>query len=237
MDLSFFPLTLDAMDQAAAESLCLFIAADERPLTGLSGLVDWRLTGRLSRLLRGGLLTGDAGEAVLTQPGTRLAYRKMFLFGVGPASQPESELRERVAEALRKLAQAGVQEAAMQLPARLSPELGVRTLIEELQGPGRALVFGSDPQKLVSALSQTARGMARVEQRVVKVPPPSPTIPRASPLPFAPQAPSEPPVAPALPSEPPPANPPAEEKKPPPPGPQRYVPQAPRQNVFEKKKK
>ena len=75
MDLSFFPLTLDAMDQAAAESLCLFIAADERPLTGLSGLVDWRLTGRLSRLLRGGLLTGDAGEAVLTQPGTRLARK------------------------------------------------------------------------------------------------------------------------------------------------------------------
>ncbi|HET9752824.1 MAG TPA: hypothetical protein VFP52_07675, partial [Myxococcales bacterium] len=105
------------------------------------------------------------------------------------------------------------------------------------QGPGRALVFGSDPQKLISALSQTARGVARVEQRVVKVPPPSPAIPRASPLPFAPQAPSEPPVAPALPSEPPPANPVPEEKKPPPPGPQRYVPQAPSQNVFQKKKK
>jgi hypothetical protein len=236
MDLSFFPLTLDAMDQASAESLCLFIASDERPLTGLAGMVDWRLTGRLSRLLRGGLLTGDSGEAVLTQPGPRLGYRKMFLFGVGPASQPEPELREQVAEALRKLGQAGVQEAAMQLPSRLSPELGVRTLIDELTGPGRALVFASDPQKLISALSQTARGFARVEQRVVKVPAPSPAIPRASPLPFAPQAPSEPPVAPAMPSEPPPAAP-ADEKKPPATGPQRYVPQPARQNVFEKKKK
>ena len=40
MDLTFFPLTLDAIDQAAAESLCLFVASDERPLTGLAGLVD-----------------------------------------------------------------------------------------------------------------------------------------------------------------------------------------------------
>jgi hypothetical protein len=234
MDLSFFPLTLDAMDQAAAESLCLFIPSDERPLTGLAGLVDWRLTGRLSRLLKGGLLTGDAGEAVLTQPGTRLGYKKMFLFGVGPASQSEDDLREQVAEALRKLGQAGVHEAAMQLPARLPPEVGVRTLIEELQGPGRALIFGSDPQKLVSALSQTARGAARIEQRVVKVPSPAPTIPRASPLPFAPQTSAEPPVAPALPSEPPPE---PEDRKPPAQGPQRYVPQAPSQNVFQKKKK
>ena len=43
MDLSFFPLTLEAIDQAAAESLCLFIGADERPLTGLAGLTDWRV--------------------------------------------------------------------------------------------------------------------------------------------------------------------------------------------------
>ena len=61
MDLSFFPLTLDAIDKAAAESLCLFIASDERPLTGLAGLCDWRLSGRLSNLLRKGLVTGVAG--------------------------------------------------------------------------------------------------------------------------------------------------------------------------------
>src|SRR5207245_10834356 len=64
MDLTFFPLTLDAIDQAAAESLCLFVASDERPLTGLAGLVDWRLTARLSRLVRGRQLTGEAGAGV-----------------------------------------------------------------------------------------------------------------------------------------------------------------------------
>jgi hypothetical protein len=170
MDLSFFPLTQEAIDQAA-ESLCLFVAADERPLTGLAGLADWRLSGRLSRLLRSGLLTGDAGEAVLTPPGSRLAYQKLFLFGVGTASgQSEEQLVERVVEALRRLGQAGVQDMAMQLPARLPIDVGIRTLVDELQGPGRAVVFAPDPQKLMTALSQAAsRGQARIERRVVKV--------------------------------------------------------------------
>lgn len=224
MELSFYPLTLEAIDQAAAESLCLFVAADERPLTGLAGLADWRLSGRLSRLLRSGLLTGDAGEAVLTPPGSRLSFRKLFLFGLGATVQSEEQLALRVAEALRKLAQAGVQEAALQLPARLPVEVGLRALLDELQGPGRALVFAPDPQKLVMALSHAAsRGTVQVERRVVKVPPPpslapakpvspaawpqrdrgappasagvrqpaAPTapvaVPKASPLPFAPQ--------------------------------------------------
>ena len=202
MDLSFYPLTLEAIDQAAAESLCLFVAADERPLTGLAGLADWRLSGRLSRLLRSGLLTGDAGEAVLTPPGSRLAFQKLFLFGVGKTGQTEEELASRVAEALRKLAQAGVQEAAMQLPARLPIEVGIRTLIDELQGPGRALVFGPDPQKLVMALSHAAsRGSAQLERRVVKVPPPPPPVPVKPVSPAVkPQRPPEPRAAPPAPA-------------------------------------
>ena len=211
MDLSFFPLTLEAIDEAAAESLCLFIAADERPLTGLAGLADWRLSGKLSRLLRGGVVTGEAGEAVLTPGGSRLAFQKLFLFGVGPSGQSDEELAATVAGGLRKLAHAGVHEAALQLPARLSADAGIRTLLDELQGPGRALLFSADPQKLVAALSQVAtRGQANVERRVVKVPGPAaparptppgvkpyppratppgtaPAIPKASPLPFAPQ--------------------------------------------------
>jgi Cytosol aminopeptidase family, N-terminal domain len=219
MDLAFFPLTLDAIDQAAAESLCLFVTSDERPLTGLAGLVDWRLTARLSRLVRGGQLTGEAGEAVLTSPGPRLAFRKMFLFGIGPSGQTDDQLQGHVAEALRKLAQAGVREAALQLPPRLSPEVGVRTLIDELQGSGRTVVFAHEPQKMIAALSKVARGQARVEQRTVKVQSPPPPA-------------AEPPVATADESEPP-----RPGRKPVPPPPQRYVPAEPKQNVFRKKKK
>ncbi|MCA1828774.1 MAG: hypothetical protein LC689_17765, partial [Myxococcales bacterium] len=170
MDLSFFPLTLEAIDEAAAESLCLFVASDERPLTGLAGLTDWRLSGRLSRLLRAGQVKGEAGEAVLTPAGPRLGFQKLFLFGLGPSDQSDGSLVQHVAEALRKLAHAGVRDTAMQLPARLSPEVGVRTLIDELQGPERALLFAADPQRLVSALSFAARTTPPHVRPVVKVP-------------------------------------------------------------------
>ena len=225
MDLTFFPLSLDAIDQAAAESLCLFVGSDERPLTGLAGLVDWRLTARLSRLLRGGQLTGEDGEAVLTSPGPRLAFRKMFLFGLGPASQSEAQLQKSVALGLRKLAHAGVRDAALQLPSRLPAEVGVRTLIEELQGPGRAVVFAPEPQKMIAALSQVARGQARLEQRTVKVAAPSPPPP----VPISLDAPAAPAVEPEVGAD-------ETPKKPALPAPQRYVPVQPRQNVFKKKK-
>jgi hypothetical protein len=224
MDLTFFPLTLEAIDQAAAESLCLFVGKDERPLTGLAGLVDWRLLARLSRLLRGGQITGDTGEAVLTSPGARLGFRKMFLFGIGAADQSEHELQLRVSESLRKLSQAGVRDTALQLPARLSPEAGVRTLLDEMQGSGRAVVFAPEPQRMVAALSKMTRGQARIEQRTVKV---------ASPQPPAGSAP-EPPIAPPVESQPAPPHP--GDRKTALPPPQRYVPMPAKQNVFKKKK-
>src|SRR5258705_12067782 len=107
MDLSFFPLTLEAIDAAAVESLCLFVASDERPLTGLAGLVDWRLSARLSRLLRAGLLSGDAGEAVLTPPGPRRGVQKLFVFRAGRSDHSEGTVVAHLGLPLRKARQAG----------------------------------------------------------------------------------------------------------------------------------
>jgi hypothetical protein len=203
MDLSFYPLTLEAFDQANAEALCLFVGLDERPLVGLSGLCDWRLSGGLSRMLRSGLVKGEDGEALLT-PGSKLGFRKLFLFGMGPQGQSEQELAARVAERIRRIGRAGVEDAAFQLPASISLDLGIRTLIDEPNGPLRARVFGLDPAAMVRALSHAAsRGSseARHERRVIKVnvPPKShppvrtsvthkpaaTAIPKASPLSFA----------------------------------------------------
>ncbi len=206
MDLSFYPLTLEALDQANAEALCLFVGEDERPLVGLSGLCDWRLAGGLSRMLRKGLVKGVEGEALLT-PGMKLGFRKLFLFGMGPVGQSEEELSARLGDRLRRLGRAGVEDVAFQIPPRLPLDAGIRALIDEPAGPLRARVFGSDPAAMVRALSQAAsRGAsdARHERRVIKVPPshkapppppprkgPPPRpgiveIPKASPLPFAP---------------------------------------------------
>ncbi|GAC1337360.1 MAG: hypothetical protein NVSMB23_03720 [Myxococcales bacterium] len=197
MDLSFLPLTLPAVDKVSAESLCLFVGEDERPLTGLAGLADWRLAGGLSRLLRAGLLKGTEGEALLT-PARRMPFGKLFLFGLGPLDQGEEQLGARVAAAIAKLASAGVGETALQLPQRLSPEAGIRILVDVVT-PSKAIVFAADPAALVRALSQVAnRGAAPVpERRVVKVPGPPPR----SPLPHRPGPPDRPPAPRAQPLE------------------------------------
>jgi hypothetical protein len=204
LDLSFYPLTLEALEQASADSLCLFVGEDERPLTGLAGLADWRLAGGLSRWLRSGLLAGTAGEAVL-MPIPALGFPRLFLFGLGPSSQTDEQVVARTADCMRRLQLAGVESVALQLPARLQPEMGIRTLIEQRAAPLRALVFAADPAALVSALSRAASsGPAEVkhERRVIKVELPArpqasppkawpavrsfpPQVPVAPPLPFA----------------------------------------------------
>lgn len=115
----------------------------------------------------------------------------------------------RVAEGMRKVAQAGVQEAALQLPARLSPDAGIRALVDEPEAPARTIVFTPEPQKMMAALSHAAsRGKAHLERRVVKVaaPIPKPMSPPHRVLPaVSKQHPHEVPVAPAVPESVPPA--------------------------------
>ena len=186
MELSFRPLTLEALDEAQAEAVCLFVGEEERPLTGLAGLVDWRLAGRLSGMIRSGLLTGAPGEALLTPPGARLPFEKLFLFGTGSSRDPAG-LSARVIEALRRLSQAGVRAAALQLPAGMPADEGARKLLEEEQAPARGLLFAADPGQIAESLAQT--GAARPpDRRVVKVPAPeanpgAPAAPAREPVP------------------------------------------------------
>ena len=234
MELSYYPLTMEALDQADAEALCLFVSEDERPLTGLAGLVDWRLSGRLSRMIRAGLVIGAAGEALLTPPGMRLAFRKLFVFGLGGA-RGDDELAGRLADALRRLAQAGVKDAALQLPARLAPDVGVRTLMEGDSALVRALVFTPEPAKLVTSLAQ-ATGASQVERRVVKVPTPSkaspPTRTMQRPTPPA----GTPVVPPAAAKQPEKSDAPQAPRAPLPPS-QRYVPPPPKEPAPKKKRR
>ena len=52
VDLRFVPRALRHLDETSAEVVACCIYRDERPLSGLAGLLDWRLSGRLSRLAK-----------------------------------------------------------------------------------------------------------------------------------------------------------------------------------------
>jgi hypothetical protein len=111
---------------------------DERPLQGLAGLVDWRIGGGLSALLRAGFCTGAAGEAVLL-PGRRtLPMERLVLLGLGPsrafdraAAEAAGERLVAVVEGLRP------RDVLVAMPGRASERAVVESVFDGLT---RALV-------------------------------------------------------------------------------------------------
>jgi len=83
--LSVLPLDLARWDESARDCLVLPVFKDDRPLRGAAGLADWRLCGRLSRLLKSNRATADAGETLLLPPGRRLPFSRILWFGLGDA--------------------------------------------------------------------------------------------------------------------------------------------------------
>ena len=89
--------SLLALDEHPADVLVLTAFSDERPLPGLSGLVDWRLGGRLSEWMLGGFATGHAHEKVLCPTQGRLAQPLVLIIGLGLKSQHRADRARSVA--------------------------------------------------------------------------------------------------------------------------------------------
>ena len=83
MALSVLPLDLARWDESARDCLVLPVFKDDRPLRGAAGLADWRLCGKLSRLIKSSRATAEAGESILLPPGRRLRFARLMWFGLG----------------------------------------------------------------------------------------------------------------------------------------------------------
>lgn len=131
MPLAVAPLSLPRWDEEAWEALVVGVFEDERPLRGAAGLADWRLCGRLSRLLEAGRATGAAGEALMLPPGRRLTARRLLWFGLGPSRGYDEA---RAAGDVRRIAgvvrDAGVTRWAFQVPGRATGQVGARRAAE-----------------------------------------------------------------------------------------------------------
>lgn len=101
------PLSLGGLDRMGAEDLLLFIQEEERPLQGAAGLVDWRLCGALTRMLKGEQFSGSKGELLLTVAEGRLPAQRIFLVGSGQSVRPA------LADAFTVVTRAGGSEIAL----------------------------------------------------------------------------------------------------------------------------
>ncbi len=76
-------LSTEDVDLQDCDVLVTGFFEDERPLKGTSGLIDWRLNGRLSHFLREGKMTGAWQESTLIPSGGRLRPPFVLLLGLG----------------------------------------------------------------------------------------------------------------------------------------------------------
>ncbi len=131
MAVHFLTCELAKWDEASGDTLVLTFFSDERPLRGAAGLADWRLCGRISRLIKNRRIAGGLGEALMMPPGGRLPFRLMLLFGLG-ASQgfDEKAYRESVKRIRAVLGKAGVGRYALQPPGRATGLVAARRALE-----------------------------------------------------------------------------------------------------------
>jgi len=131
MALSVLPLDLARWDESARDCLVLPVFRDDRPLRGAAGLADWRLCGRLSKLLKNNRATAQAGETMMLPPGRRLRFKRVLWFGLGDAKgYTDDRLRKDLTWIAGVVKDAGVTDWAVQAPGRASGLIGARRAVE-----------------------------------------------------------------------------------------------------------
>lgn len=157
---AFVEPSLAAVDALDCEALAICLSSDVRPLPGIAGYVDWRLCGRLSELVKKGVVTGTAREKVLVPTLGRLGPKgpiRIFLFGWGPQKSILDGATERFAWMIDVLHTAKIERVAVALPEPAVTLLGlVDEHVRKPLGDKCALVFGPD-QMLADATMKDTR--------------------------------------------------------------------------------
>jgi hypothetical protein len=173
MDIRFVAPELEALDVLKCEAILAPFFSDERPLTGVLGLIDWRMCGFLSNAIERGNVRGDFGETVLVPLRPRFVVDKLFLLGLGPEKDFNAEaLATATARMLDIVARANVRTSALVLPGRSTRRVEPLAAMESFVAASRAhtnkdeiiLLEPIEAQKQMDPIVQRERRRARVSE-------------------------------------------------------------------------
>jgi hypothetical protein len=164
VELRFLAPDIRVLDGASVELCASTVWSDERPVRGLAGLLDWRLGGRVSALLKSGFFRGDLGEALLLPGKPHLPFEKVLVIGMGPRAEfGDERFRQvllRIASALEQLR---IRKAVVELPGRatgaIAPEAAVTLTLESV---------GASPDHDTWWLVETPADQKRTEVRAAE---------------------------------------------------------------------
>ncbi len=140
---TFLPIDLHRWDRGPdADALVVPVWSDIRPLRGAAGLLDWRLCGRLSQMLRDERFTGAPGEKLLLAT-NRIHWQRVLAVGVGESIQfNDQRLHEAMNCCLEALRRIGGRSLAIAFPGRdidlIRPDRAMRGFLDALAENERA---------------------------------------------------------------------------------------------------
>ena len=157
MPLHFLSCDLAKWDEREGGALLVTFFKDERPLRGAAGLADWRMCGRLSRLVKKQRLEGNSGEALMMPAGRRLPFDRILLFGLGLSrSFTEDVYRQMVRRIHDVVVKANITEYAVQPPGRATGLIAARRALELWIEERPALKAGTRSDADVSIIDSTS---------------------------------------------------------------------------------
>ncbi len=136
--IAFLPVDLSRWDRGpGGDALVVPVWSDVRPLRGAAGLLDWRLCGRLSQMIRDGRVSGAPCEKLLLVT-SRVPWRRVLAVGAGLSTAfDEDAFRATVDCSLQALRGIGASSVAMALPGRdvdlIRPDRAVRCFLDALE--------------------------------------------------------------------------------------------------------
>jgi hypothetical protein len=164
MDLRFLAPELRRLESASVELSACSIWSDERPVRGFAGLVDWRLGGRISALLKSGFLRGDLGETLIVPGKPHVPFEKVLVVGLGRRSDfNESVFRTGVLHIASALEGLRIRRAVVELPGRangaIEPEAAITLALD---------CVGASPEHDTWWLVEPPADQKRVEVRAAE---------------------------------------------------------------------
>jgi hypothetical protein len=130
---SIEPISLSGIDTLGSDAIILPIFQEMMQPQGVAGYFDWRLCGRLGRLISKAQFSGIRGETMLLSYVARVGPKKLFLFGLGPPKlRPADQCCAEFKHMLKVAHDSGSESVAISVP---QPH-AVETLCNWLQTPG-----------------------------------------------------------------------------------------------------
>ncbi|MBI2339419.1 MAG: hypothetical protein HYU99_03480 [Deltaproteobacteria bacterium] len=129
--------TSKPFDKIETRCAAMTVYSDFRPLKGVSSLVDWRLNGRLSQVLKTNRFQGNFGECLLMPAERRIRAQTILVMGLGPRGVfNESHVGATTQLLLEKMAQKKIGDFLVSysdfIADRFEWRNGVRLLVSKL---------------------------------------------------------------------------------------------------------